>query len=422
MKGEKTRIPLTFSSQTPNSGFSKRMSSREKNLKMYTVTCSAPVNIAVIKYWGKRDESLILPINDSISGTLDTEQLCAKTTIMASPDFKKDQIWLNGKEESINKRLQNCLLEMKKRAQVGNEVLKWKLHICSENNFPTAAGLASSAAGYACFAAALAKLYKVEGDISAVARAGSGSACRSTMGGFVRWHMGSDPKGSDSIAKQIVPASHWPEMRILILVVNDEKKKVPSAIGMKRSVETSELLKYRAEHIVPKVANEMEKAILEKNFEKFAELTMKDSNQFHAVCRDTYPPCVYMNDISQLTVELVHAYNSAVGKAKVAYTFDAGPNPTLYLLEKDIAEFSAVLDSFFPPPIDANIEYKKGIPVQPVKLPQNLLEKIEVDQQLPGRFKYTIHTRIGEGPKLLKDEKHHLLNNRGLPVKDPKAE
>lgn len=64
-------------------------------------------------------------------------------------------------------------------------------------------------------------------DISGVARAGSGSACRSTYGGFVRWYMGSDPKGSDSIAKQIVPVTHWPEMRILILVVNDCKKKFP---------------------------------------------------------------------------------------------------------------------------------------------------------------------------------------------------
>lgn len=90
---------------------------------------------------------------------------------------------------------------------------------------------------------------------------------------------------------------------------------------MKRSVETSEFLKYRAEHIVPKVANQMEKAILEKDFKKFAELTMKDSNQFHAVCRDTYPPCVYMNDISQLTVELVHEYNSAVNETKVYFYF-----------------------------------------------------------------------------------------------------
>lgn len=64
---------------------------------MNTVTCIAPVNIAVIKYWGKRDESLILPTNDSISATLDTDQLHAKTTVMISSDFKEDRIWLNGK-------------------------------------------------------------------------------------------------------------------------------------------------------------------------------------------------------------------------------------------------------------------------------------------------------------------------------------
>lgn len=90
---------------------------------------------------------------------------------------------------------------------------------------------------------------------------------------------------------------------------------------MKRGVETSELLKYRAEFIVPKIANQMEKAILEKDFQQFAKLTMKDSNQFHAICRDTYPPCAYMNDVSQLAVELVHAYNSTVNETRVCIFF-----------------------------------------------------------------------------------------------------
>ena len=65
----------------------------------------------------------------------------------------------------------------------------WRVHICSENNFPTAAGLASSAAGYACLVAALTKLYSLQGDISGLARQGSGSACRSVFGGFVRWYV-----------------------------------------------------------------------------------------------------------------------------------------------------------------------------------------------------------------------------------------
>lgn len=129
--------------------------------------------------------------------------------------------------------------------------------------------------------------------------------------------MGTKPNGIDSIAKQIVPASHWPEMRILVLVVNDSQKKVSSAVGMRRGMETSELLKYRVKHIVPERTNRMQQAIIQKDFKTFAELTMTDSNQMHACCLDTHPPCVYMNDVSHAVVSLIHAYNDAVNDIKV---------------------------------------------------------------------------------------------------------
>lgn len=77
------------------------------------------------------------------------------------------------------------MIPVKKRAKADAQVLNWNIHICSQNNFPTAAGLASSAAGYSCFVFALAQLYNVQGDISAIARQGSGSACRSIFGGWV---------------------------------------------------------------------------------------------------------------------------------------------------------------------------------------------------------------------------------------------
>ncbi|XP_017792223.1 PREDICTED: diphosphomevalonate decarboxylase [Habropoda laboriosa] len=385
---------------------------------MSTVTCIAPVNIAVIKYWGKRDETLILPANDSISASLDTDQLCAKTTVMASPNFKEDQIWLNGQKEDIrNPRLQNCLAEFRKRAGNVTQIGQWKVHICSENNFPTAAGLASSAAGYACLIASLANLYEIKGDISSIARVGSGSACRSVLGGFVKWSMGSLSDGTDSIAKQIAPPTHWPEMRVLILVVNDAKKKFPSSVGMKRTMETSDLLKHRIKHVVPERVNKMERAIMEKDFKTFAEHTMKDSNQMHAVCLDSYPPFTYMNEISHVLVDLVHLYNEAVNDTKVAYTFDAGPNATLYLLEENTPEFMGVLDYFFPPLEDTLVEYKKGLPIEAAKPSKSLLNKINAKQQSPGRFKYIIYTQIGDGPKVLEDSKNHLLNKEGLPIK-----
>lgn len=192
---------------------------------------------------------------------------------------------------------------------------------------------------------------------------GSGSACRSIYGGFVQWKMGTLDNGSDSIAVQITPSNHWPEMRIIILVVNDTQKKTSSTGGMSRSVRTSDLLKYRVTECVPKRINTIIEAIHCKNFAVFSELTMRDSNQFHAVCLDTYPPCVYMNDISHAIVDLVHQYNTACGENRVAYTFDAGPNACLYLLAKDVPKIISLVNKVFPSNNVHDVEYIKGIPV-----------------------------------------------------------
>lgn len=91
---------------------------------------------------------------------------------------------------------------------------------------------------------------------------------------------------------------------------------------------------------------------------------MKDSNQFHAVCLDTYPPCIYMNDISHIIVDFVHKYNRMCGDIKVAYTFDAGPNACLYLLEDQVQDVLSLINVIFPSTI-ANDEFLKGIPITP---------------------------------------------------------
>lgn len=201
-------------------------------------------------------------------------------------------------------------------------ILAYKLRICSENNFPTAAGLASSAAGYACFVYTLASLYGIENEeLTAIGRLGSGSACRSFYGGFVRWKAGELADGSDSIAVQVAPVSHWPQMHVLILVVSDSKKKVGSSLGMKLATENSELLKYRASVCVPQRIKDMEKAIADRDYPKFAELTMRDSNQFHAVCLDTTPPCVYMNDTSHSIANFIHVYNAHFQGIRVSQHF-----------------------------------------------------------------------------------------------------
>ncbi|XP_047566092.1 diphosphomevalonate decarboxylase isoform X2 [Lutra lutra] len=323
------------------------------------VTCTAPVNIAVIKYWGKRDEDLVLPINSSLSVTLHQDQLRTTTTAVISKDFTEDRIWLNGLEEDVGQpRLQACLREIRrlarKRRSASDEdpaalSLSYKVHIASVNNFPTAAGLASSAAGYACLAYTLARVYGVESDLSEVARRGSGSACRSLYGGFVEWQMGERADGKDSIARQVAPESHWPELRVLMLVVSTEKKPTGSTTGMRTSVDTSPLLRFRAESVVPARMAEMARCVQERDFPGFAQLTMKDSNQFHATCLDTFPPISYLSDTSWRIVHLVHRFNAHHGQTKVAYTFDAGPNAVVFALHDTVPEFVAAVRHCFPP-------------------------------------------------------------------------
>lgn len=111
------------------------------------VTCSAPVNIALVKYWGKRDEDLILPINSSLSVTLDQRDLRTVTSVGVCVEGDGTRMWLNGSEvDAVGGRIGTVLKQLKKRA--GKENVG--IHIASVNNFPTAAGLASSAAGLAC--------------------------------------------------------------------------------------------------------------------------------------------------------------------------------------------------------------------------------------------------------------------------------
>lgn len=386
------------------------------------VTCTAPVNIAVIKYWGKRDESLILPINDSVSVTLSSAQMHAKTSVTASETFAKDRIWLNGSEESAETgRLASCLatvreavLQSRSKEDPSKEYTvqaDWKVHICSENNFPTAAGLASSAAGYACLVAALGNLFQLEGDLSGLARRGSGSACRSVYGGFVRWHMGNREDGADSIASMVRPASHWPGLRVLICVASDSRKATPSSEGMRNSVRTSQLLKYRAEYCVPTRIDTILKAIEERDFQTFADITMKDSNQMHGVCQDTYPPCVYMNSTSHLVSQLVHQLNSHFGELVAAYTFDAGPNACIFLTEKYVGLVAALLKHFFAGEFAGDFLRGEELELEDETV---LLEAVSLSR-VQGGLKYVIHTQAGEGPDIVQGETAALLDKNGMP-------
>ncbi|KAB1225406.1 Diphosphomevalonate decarboxylase [Morella rubra] len=424
------------------------------------VTAQTPTNIAVIKYWGKRDENLILPVNDSISVTLDPEHLCTTTTVAASPSFDSDRMWLNGKEISLSgDRYQNCLREIRARAGdvedegKGVKIAKkdWEklhLHIASYNNFPTAAGLASSAAGLACLVFALAKLMNVKDDqskLSAIARQGSGSACRSLYGGFVKWVMGKDDDGKDSLAVQLADEKHWDDLVIIIAVVSSSQKETSSTTGMRETVETSLLLKHRAKEVVPKRTLQMEEAIKNRDFASFAQLTCADSNQFHAVCLDTSPPIFYMNDTSHSIklwnlalmkqlfsriISIVEKWNRSEETPQVAYTFDAGPNAVMFARNRKAATLLLQrLLFYFPPSSAADLDsyilgdksILKDAGVQGINDVEGLPPPPEIKGNIPlkkckGDVSYFICTRPGRGPVLLSDKSQVLLNpETGLP-------
>ena len=329
-------------------------------------------------------------------------------------------MWLNGTEIEINKRGLTCLSEIRKLAQDrvdsdGNVIVKkeewadYKVHIVSINTFPTGAGLASSAAGLACFVSTLAKLYNVKeeypGQLTAIARQGSGSASRSMYGGLVRWNKGTKKDGTDSIAEQIADENFWPEMRAIILVVSDKEKDTSSTSGMETSRLTSPLLAHRASTVVQPRLEELEKAYLEKDFETFGQLTMKDSNQFHAICQDTYPPIFYMNDVSKSIIRLCSIINEHFGKVVAAYTFDAGPNAVIYCLEEHAPMIMSVMSKYFPAP-GATTDYCNNVEAYDstkgslVLVPPEFAEKLSKCGRTPasGDVKYMFVTKVGCGP------------------------
>jgi len=312
------------------------------------ITVIAPINIALIKYWGKRDAEKMIPLNDSISINIDSVYARTKVTIVSTDDAS-DNVVVNGKQLELNPstRFAQCFRLVR---QLAAEKLPKSacFRVESETNFPVKAGLASSAAGFAAIAYGLGRLLDLDTDtISGLARSGSGSACRSIYGGFVHWIAGVNPDGSDCRCQQLSDVDFWPNLRAIVVVASSRAKHDGSTDGMQRSVETSQLLQHRLK-LVPDSVLRLKDAISTKNFPQLAEIVMKDSNQFHAVCADTYPPMFYLSDTSCQLIELVHAFNELHDQCRVAYTFDAGPNCCLLMEEHTLREFLPFFCHYFP--------------------------------------------------------------------------
>jgi len=293
----------------------------------------APSNIAIVKYWGKRNKELNLPLNSSFSISLEALKVDTEVSVEDGPGTSR--LFIDGEEvtgEEFEEYAGRVLEAFRRLYGDFHAVIR------SKTNFPKSAGLASSAAGIAALVVALNEalgLSLSQIELSKIARLGSGSACRSTTGGFVLWEKGTRDDGEDSFCYQVFPETHWPELVDVIGIVGRQKKKVSSRKGMLR-VSSSPLMECRlkfVEETLPKVID----AVRRKDEGEFYYWTMRHSNSMHAVILDSWPSTFYLNDVSFALIERIQESGIA------GYTFDAGPNPHVFTTEDKAEEVVRIM-------------------------------------------------------------------------------
>eukprot|EP00834_Sanchytrium_tribonematis_P007835 NODE_781_length_3919_cov_1.323037.p1 type:complete len:320 gc:universal NODE_781_length_3919_cov_1.323037:2696-1737(-) len=290
------------------------------------ISVDAPMNMALIKYWGKSDTIHIIPCNESISISL---SVYTNTKIEKS---NENLFLLNGIQQSLSDhpRIDACLSKFKEICTFLQK--EWfPVKITTNNEFPTSSGLASSASGGAALAKGLNEVYQLhlnQLELSVLARLVSGSACRSIYDGFAKWQF-STP--IDSSISHLLPHSECHAIQIpskmhfyaLIYILNKNQKAISSTNGMQQTVKTSQLFQSRLTSIPFKI-NQMQLFIQNMDYKSIFTLMMQDAMNFHACCLDSWPPIHYLNDYSYKLIDLVHQFNE--NTVKCGYTFDAGAN------------------------------------------------------------------------------------------------
>jgi diphosphomevalonate decarboxylase len=302
-------------------------------------TARAHTNIALIKYWGKRDERLFLPTNPSVSMTLDG--LYTETTVAFDAALHADVFTLDGAPGGEKEAAQVSAFLDKLRALAGTRHFA---RVSSLNHVPTAAGLASSASGFAALAAAGARALGLDLDdaaLSRLARQGSGSACRSIFGGFAEWRMGEAADGSDSHGVPLAGADHWP-LRMLVTVLEAGPKAVKSRDGMRETVRTSPfypgwLATARRD------AESAKAAIAAKDFTALGTVAEANALKMHATMLGAATPFTYWQPATLAAMHAVWALRQSGVEAY--FTMDAGPNVKVLCQPADEPAVEAALSA-----------------------------------------------------------------------------
>ena len=392
------------------------MEINEELEKPYIGRAKGPINIALIKYWGKEDEQLITPLNNSISLTLDTNIFYTETkVIIQTIDQKEDNndetneniihLKINEKTTKVNSRIKNIfkkILNLKNPICEKLSKKKLNIQIESKNTFPIASGCASSASSMAALVVAIISALKINNlpkiELTKIARIGSGSACRSIFGGICEWIK---EGGDESHAIQLYDENYW-DLGVKLIIVNQNEKDISSSIGMKITKETSELFKYRINNIVDQHLLKLKKSLKDKDFNSLAEIIIKDSNNFHACCRDSYPTINYLNEESEYIIKSVVLLNNIYEYNICAYTFDAGSNAFIIYERKNqkiIDNYFNFIFGFSDKNIDElNINFGNNTEKnkeQINSLTLKIREKVKILKQ--------IDFKLGEGTKILND-------------------
>lgn len=287
---------------------------------MTTATARAYPNIALVKYWGKRDEQLMLPAAGSLSLTLDAYPTTTTVTVGGALDaevLSADTFTLNGELQQGDSLARVSRFLDLVREQAGSDVFA---QVVSHNEAPTGAGLASSASGFAALAVAAAAAYGLQLDrnaLSRLARRGSGSAARSVIDGVSVWHAGDSDE--TSFAEPVTA----PEMSMTIVTVDSRQKAVSSRTAMRSSALTSPFYPAWVTSTEESLASMLE-ACRDSDFTRIGRITETHALRMHAVIQSNDPPIRYLTPTSIAIFDTVAALRDRGVEAYA--TADAGPN------------------------------------------------------------------------------------------------
>lgn len=294
----------------------------------------APTNIALCKYWGKRDAELNLPVTSSLSIALPNKGAHVNLAIDQSPI---DRIHLNGKailpDSGFYRRCVRYLDLFRTKTP-------WRLRIDIQMNIPVAAGLASSACGFASLTAALDDLFGWQLDksiLSILARMGSGSASRSFWNGFVEWHAGESTDGFDCYSEPL--SQQWPGLCVGLIPLSDKEKPISSRDAMQRTVSTSLLYAEWPK----KVAQDMivlKEALTIHDFDLLGATAESNAMTMHATMLSSWPPVCYY--LPETIAAMQQIWQMREAGCSVYFTQDAGPNLKLLFLQAQQADIQAV--------------------------------------------------------------------------------